>query len=103
MIDPLADRGVIAARRWPEYKTRVEVAVVLPVEIYELTERISVLKILILILNLAVVAYLLCAHRLFGLRGGGKADQAEKDRDTGWQALERTSPWQQNDSISGSA
>jgi hypothetical protein len=59
------------------------------VEIHELTVRISVLKILTLIINLAVVAYLLYAHRLLGVRGGGKADRAERERDTGWTALER--------------
>ena len=27
--------------------------------------------------------------RLFGLRGGGAADEAERERDMGWQAIER--------------
>ena len=50
------------------------------------------MKIVTLLLNVAVVAYLLWAHRLLGLRGGGRADQAEHDRDTGWDALERATP-----------
>ena len=85
--------GLWRARRWAEYLTLIEVAVLLPVEIHELTVRISVLKILTLVLNLAVVAYLLFAHRLFGIRGGGHADRAEKEADTGWPALERATPW----------
>lgn len=85
--------GLWRARRWAEYLTLIEVAVLLPVEIHELTVRISLLKILTMLINLAVVAYLLWAHRLFGVRGGGRADQAEKDRDTGWEPLQRTTPW----------
>jgi hypothetical protein len=45
-----------------------------------------------LIINVAVVGYLLFAKRLFGLRGGGRAEAAEYDHDTGWKALERTLP-----------
>ena len=45
-----------------------------------------------LIINLAVVMYLLYAKRLFGLRGGGAADAALREADSGWPALERTLP-----------
>ena len=41
---------------------------------------------------LAVAAYLLFAKRLFGLRGGGRAERAEYDADTGWPAIERSTP-----------
>jgi hypothetical protein len=60
--------------------------------VYELTKGVSGLKVLALVLNLAVVAYLLFAKRLFGLRGGGKAEQAEYDADVGWPAIERATP-----------
>jgi hypothetical protein len=53
---------------------------------------VSPLKVLTLLLNLAVVVYLLLAKRLFGLRGGAAAEEAERERDSGWQALERTLP-----------
>jgi uncharacterized membrane protein (DUF2068 family) len=85
--------GLWRARRWAEYLTLVEVVVLVPVEIHELTVTVSPLKILTLVLNLAVVAYLLYAHRLFGVRGGGRADRAEREADTGWPALERATPW----------
>ncbi len=39
-----------------------------------------------------MVVYLLYAKRLFGFRGGAAADRAERERDTGWQALERSAP-----------
>ena len=35
---------------------------------------------------------ILSAKRLFGLRGGGDAERAERERDMGWQALERSAP-----------
>jgi uncharacterized membrane protein (DUF2068 family) len=84
--------GLWSSRRWAEYLTLVEVVVLVPVEIHELIVKLSPLKILTLVLNFAVVAYLLVAHRLFGVRGGERAYRAERERDTGWQALERTAP-----------
>jgi hypothetical protein len=47
---------------------------------------------LALLLNLAVVVYLLLAKRLFGLHGGGKAERALYDADVGWPAIERATP-----------
>lgn len=93
LVNGIEAVGLWNARRWAEYLTLVETAVFLPIEIHELLVRVSPIKIVTLVLNLAVVAYLLFAHRLFGLRGGGRADRAEKDRDTGWPPLQRTTPW----------
>ena len=84
--------GLWRGRRWAEYLTLVATAVLLIPEIYELSHRVSALKIVTLVVNLAVVLYLLFAKRLFGLRGGGAAEEAEREADSGWQALERTFP-----------
>jgi len=84
--------GLWLGRRWAEYLTLIEVVALVPYEIYELTKRISVLKILTLVINIAVVVYLLWVHRLFGVRGGGPAAKAERERDTGWAALDRAYP-----------
>lgn len=84
--------GLWRQRRWAEYLTFIATTALLPVEVYELTKRISPLKITALVVNLAIVAYLLCAKRLFGLRGGGEAEHALRERDSGWEALERTAP-----------
>ena len=84
--------GLWLGKRWAEYLTFLATIVFVPYEVYELTKGVSALKVLALVLNLAVVAYLLFAKRLFGLRGGGKAEQAEYDADVGWPAIERATP-----------
>ncbi len=84
--------GLWFARRWAEYLTFIATIVFVPYEVYELTESISVLKVLTLVINVAIAAYLLLAKRLFGLRGGGKAERAEHDADTGWAPIERATP-----------
>lgn len=84
--------GLWQARRWAEYLTLVATSVLLVPEIWELTGRVTVFKILALIINLAVIAYLLVAKRLFGLRGGGAAEEAARAQDQGWDALMRTAP-----------
>jgi uncharacterized membrane protein (DUF2068 family) len=84
--------GLWRRRRWAEYLTFIATTILLAPEIYELTGRVTVFKILALIINVLVVVYLLYAKRLFGLRGGGQAEEAEVERDTGWSMLESTAP-----------
>ena len=69
-IEGIEAVGLWYQRRWAEYLTFVVTASLLPLEVYELTNRLSPLKILAFVINVAVVAYLLYAKRLFGLRGG---------------------------------
>jgi uncharacterized membrane protein (DUF2068 family) len=89
--------GLWLAKRWAEYLTFVATAVLLVPEIYELAHKVSVLKILTLVINLAVVIYLLFAKRLFGLRGGGHAEDEERALDTGWSSLARVLPGARHD------
>lgn len=84
--------GLWLTRRWAKYLTFVATAVFVPYEIYELTKSISWLKLLTLVINLLIVIYLLAAKRLFGVRGGGKAERAERAEDNGWAAIERATP-----------
>jgi uncharacterized membrane protein (DUF2068 family) len=84
--------GLWLGRRWAEYLTFVATAVFVPYEIYELTKSVTWLKLLTLAINLLIVVYLLLAKRLFGLRGGGKAERAERAEDYGWPAIERATP-----------
>jgi uncharacterized membrane protein (DUF2068 family) len=84
--------GLWHGKRWAEYLTFVATVVLLPFEIYELTEKVSPLKIIGFVINLAVAVYLIWAKRLFGVRGGGVVDERERAFDSGWQAIERTAP-----------
>jgi uncharacterized membrane protein (DUF2068 family) len=84
--------GLWYQRRWAEYLTFLVTASLLPLEVYEIVNRATAFKIIAFVINVAVVAYLLLAKRLFGLRGGAAADEALAERDQGWAALERTAP-----------
>ncbi len=84
--------GLWFAKRWAEYLTFIATTVLLPLEIYEIIHRATVLKVIGFIINLAVVIYLLFAKRLFGLRGGGAAERRERERDMTWEALDRATP-----------
>ena len=84
--------GLWKQQRWAEYLTFLVTSSLLPLEVYEITNRASPLKILAFVLNVVIVVYLLLAKRLFGLRGGTAAEAAEAKRDQGWEALERASP-----------
>jgi uncharacterized membrane protein (DUF2068 family) len=84
--------GLWYQRRWAEYLTFLVTTSLLPLEVYEIVNHPTPFKILAFLVNVAVVVYLLQAKRLFGLRGGAAADEAERERDVGWEALERTAP-----------
>ncbi|MGI8755451.1 MAG: DUF2127 domain-containing protein [Acidimicrobiales bacterium] len=57
-------------RRWAEYLTVVATAGLLPFEVRELLDHVSVLRVGALVVNLAILIYLVWAKRLFGVRGG---------------------------------
>jgi uncharacterized membrane protein (DUF2068 family) len=84
--------GLWRGRRWAEYLTFLATSLLLIPEVYELLGTVTATKIITLVINLAVVVYLLFAKRLFGLRGGGRAVHDEYAEDTGWSALERDFP-----------
>jgi uncharacterized membrane protein (DUF2068 family) len=92
VIEGLEAVGLWYQRRWAEYLTFIATTLLIPVELYELSIRVTPFKVVALIVNIAVVVYLLFAKRLFGLRGGAAAEEALRARDVGWEALERTSP-----------
>ena len=77
VIELIEGVGLWLVKRWGEYFAMVATSLFLPVEIYELTEKLSVFKTATLILNLAAVVYLLLSKRLFGLRGGREAYERE--------------------------
>jgi uncharacterized membrane protein (DUF2068 family) len=84
--------GLWRQQRWAEYLTFLVTSSLLPLEVYELANRLSPLKVVAFVINVAVVGYLLYAKRLFGIRGGVEAEERERAADVGWGALERTAP-----------
>jgi uncharacterized membrane protein (DUF2068 family) len=84
--------GLWFQRRWAEYLTFVATALFIPYELYELSARITVLRVGAFVVNLAILLYLLVAKRLFGIRGGGAAERAAREADSGWAAFEELTP-----------
>ena len=80
--------GLWRERRWAEYLTVVATIGFLPFEVHELTTRVTVLRLLALVVNLAVLVWLVWDKRLFGLRGGRSAAPF----DTDWDAVLRAAP-----------
>ncbi|WP_393078023.1 DUF2127 domain-containing protein [Streptomyces sp. LN704] len=78
LIELVEAGGLWYAKRWAEYLTVVATAAFLPLEVYELTEHVSWLKIATLVLNILAVLYIALAKRLFGLRGGRAAFDEER-------------------------
>jgi len=74
--------GLWLLKRWGEYFSVVATSLFLPLGVYELTEKVTVLRIAALAINIAAVIYLLLSKRLFGLRGGGKAYEAELNEES---------------------
>ena len=68
--------GLWSLRRWGEYVAVVGTTLFVPLEIYELSHKVTWLRLVILAVNVAAVLYLLLSKRLFGLRGGHRAYQA---------------------------
>src|SRR4051794_18545256 len=92
ILEGLEAIGLWYQKRWAEYLTFIATCALLPLEVYELSHRVSPFKITALIVNLAIVVYLLLAKRLFGLRGGAAAEEALRERDVGVEAILRATP-----------
>jgi uncharacterized membrane protein (DUF2068 family) len=69
--------GLWLGRRWGEYFAMVATSVFLPYEIYDLTVKITWLRVGALLVNLLLVVYLVWSKRLFGVRGGKRAYDAQ--------------------------
>jgi uncharacterized membrane protein (DUF2068 family) len=76
VIEMIEAVGLWTARRWGEYFAMIVTSVGLPLEIYDLTRKVTVTTIVLLLINLALVLYLALTKRLFGIRGGKEAYDA---------------------------
>jgi Predicted membrane protein len=70
--------GLWLLKRWGEYFAVVATSLGIPIELYELAEKVTVIRVGALVLNLAAVIYLVWTKRLFGVRGGKHAYEAER-------------------------
>ena len=82
VIELLESIGLWLLKRWGEYFATVATAIFLPYEIYELTEKLTAIRIGAFVLNVAAVVYLLLTKRLFGLRGGYAAYEARRHQES---------------------
>jgi uncharacterized membrane protein (DUF2068 family) len=70
--------GLWLMKRWGEYVAVIGTGVFIPLEIYELTEKQTWLRIGAFVINVFAVVYLIWSKRLFGLRGGKEAFEAQR-------------------------
>lgn len=71
--------GLWLMKRWGEYVAAVGTSAFIPLEVYELLHHATTLKWFALLFNLAAITYLVWSKRLFGLRGGHHALEAERN------------------------
>lgn len=62
--------GLWREKRWAEYLTVLATTGFLPLEIHELIKSITVVRVLALIVNVALIIWLVLNKHLFGVRGG---------------------------------
>jgi uncharacterized membrane protein (DUF2068 family) len=79
LLELLEAVGLFLLQRWGEYVAAVGTAVFLPLEVYELSHKVTVLKAVAFVINVAAVLYLVLTKRLFGVRGGRAAFDAERE------------------------
>lgn len=77
-LELLEGIGLWLMKRWGEYVAMVGTLVFIPLEVYELLEQVTWLRLLAFAFNLFAVVYLLWSKRLFGFRGGREAFDAER-------------------------
>jgi uncharacterized membrane protein (DUF2068 family) len=70
--------GLWLMKRWGEYVAVVGTSVFIPLEVYELAEKITWLRVVAFAVNIAAIVYLVWSKRLFGARGGHAAFEAER-------------------------
>ena len=76
LIELVESIGLWLGRRWGEYFAMVATSVFLPYEIYDLTVKVTWLRMGALLINLLLVAYLVWSRHLLGVRGGKAAYEA---------------------------
>ncbi len=70
--------GLWTMKRWGEYVAVVGTSIFIPLEVYEIVETVTWVRVAALALNVFAVVYILWTKRLFGIRGGKAAFEAER-------------------------
>jgi uncharacterized membrane protein (DUF2068 family) len=86
--------GLWLAKRWGEYFAAVVTAIGLPYEIYDLTAKVTATRVILFLINLALVLYLILTKRLFGARGGERAYEARLRGESIFDAIAQAEPGQ---------
>jgi uncharacterized membrane protein (DUF2068 family) len=73
--------GLWKEKLWAEYLTVIATASLIPFEIHELMKEVTVVRVGALLLNIAVIVYIVKAKRLFGFKGGAKKKAYDWDVD----------------------
>ena len=76
VIEIIEAVGLWLLKRWGEYFAMIATSVGIPYEVYDLTAKVTVLRLAAFVINVALVVYLVVTKRLFGVRGGKKAYEA---------------------------
>ena len=72
VIEGVEAVGLWRERRWAEYLTVIATAGFLPFEVHELLDKVTIGRVIALVVNLAVLVWLVRSKHLFGFRGGEK-------------------------------
>ncbi|WP_245984351.1 DUF2127 domain-containing protein [Streptomyces tateyamensis] len=78
LIELVEGVGLWLNKRWAEYLAVIATAAFLPLEGMELIHHVSPVKLVTIAVNVAAVLWILLSKRLFGLRGGHRAFEAQR-------------------------
>ena len=74
--------GLWLMKRWGEYVAVVGTGIFIPLEIYELIEGVTWLRLLAFAVNVFAIVYIMWTKRLFGIRGGRAAFEEERQSES---------------------
>jgi uncharacterized membrane protein (DUF2068 family) len=75
LLEGVEGVGLWKEKRWAEYLTVIATALLIPLEVLELSKKVTILRVGALIANVAVLIFLIRAKRLFGYGGGVKSER----------------------------
>lgn len=73
IVQMIEGTGLWMLKRWGEYVAVVATSAFIPLEVYELYDKVTVFRVVAFVFNMAAVIYLVYSKRLFGARGGHAA------------------------------